>query len=224
MAEEKRNKKPLLFIIPASAVLLFMLIPVILTLVNSNDYLITYNDDRVVRGKKLFICGDTVICMKGSIEEKDKSKLPDKSQSSYSLSIMSLKELRLIEIEQSEDDSEVTGDGPVDIKYLGIYKIQLQGYFGKLRLYKNKDRISGTVRFPGWANGKTEYLKNIRISGDRISFTRSATTDAEVRRLGAGSHFTQSFRGRYIYGGKYIKGYLINHRKERHQWDAEKER
>jgi hypothetical protein len=162
--------------------------------------------------------------MKGSVEEKEKSKLPEKAQSSYSFSILSLKELKLIEILQEEEETEVIGEGPVDIRYLGRFKIQLQGYTGKLRLYKNKDKISGTVQFPDWANGKVEYLKNIRISGDRISFTMSATTDAEVRRLGASSYFTQRFYGRYSEGGRYIKGHLINHRKERHQWDAERER
>jgi hypothetical protein len=224
MTEDKKKKKPLLFLISAGAVLLLLLIPVTLTLFNSNDYIITYKDDRVVRGKKLFICGDTVICMKGSVEDKDKSKLPERMESVYSLSILSLKELRLIEIEQPDDEAEVTVGGPVDIKYLGNFKIQLQGYTGKLRLYKNKEKISGTVRFPDWANGKVEYLKNIRISGDRISFTRSATTEAEVRRLGASSRFTQRFTGRYSDGGRYIKGYLVNHRKERHQWDAARER
>ena len=224
MAEENKKKKPLIIIITAAVILLFVLVPVIMTSVNSNDYIITYKDDRAVRGKKIFIIGSKVICMKGTVEEKDKSKLPEREQSSYSLSVMSLNELRLIEIIQEDDDSEITGDGPVDIKHLGRYKIQLQGYIGKLRLYKNKDKISGTVQFPDWANGKVEYLKYIRISGDRISFTRSASTDAEVRRLGAGSRFSQKFSGRYSDGGRFIKGYLINHRKERHQWDAYKER
>ncbi len=224
MTEENKKKKPLTIIIAAAVILLFILVPVIMTSVNSNDYIITYKDDRMVRGKKIFILGNTVICMKGAVEEKDKSKLPDREQSSYSLSILSFKELRLIEIIQEEDDTEITAEGPVDIKHLGRYKIQLQGYIGKLRLYKNKEKISGTVQFPDWANGKVEYLKYIRISGDRISFTRSATTDAEMRRLGASSHFTQKFTGRYTNGGRYIKGYLINHRKERHQWDAEKEK
>jgi len=224
MTEEIKQKKLLIFIPALAAMLLLISMPVILTLLNSGKYIITYRDDRVVRGKNLFICGGSVICMKGTVEETDKSNLPAPEESSYSLSILSLNELRLIEIEQPEVEADIIGEGPVDIKYLGSYKIQLQGYIGKLRLYKNKDKISGTVRFPDWANGKTEYLKNIRISGDRISFTRSANTDAEVRRLGASSYFTQRFTGRYTHGGRYIKGYLTNHRKERHQWDAERER
>lgn len=224
MTEENKNKKALIYIIPAAVVILILLLPVITTCFNNNNYIITYRDDRAVRGKKILICGDTVICMEGTAVETDKSKLPDKEQSSYSFSILSLKDVRLIEIEAEDADSEVTEDGPVDIKHLGGYRIQLQGYVGKLKLYKGKERISGTVRFPDWANGKTEYLKNIRINGDRISFTRSATTDSEVRRLGASSYFTQKFSGRYSGGGRYVKGYLINHRKERHQWDAERER
>jgi hypothetical protein len=224
MTDEKRKKIHLLIIIPSALIFLLLLTTVSLTLINSNHYIITHKDDRAVRGKKIFIFGDTVICMKGSVEETDKTKLPAIEQSTYSLSILSLKELRLIEIEEPAEESEVPGNGPVDIKHLGSYRIQLQGYTGKLRLYKNKDKISGTVRFPDWANGKTEYLKYMRISGDRISFTRSATTDAEVSRLGANSYFTQKFSGRYSDGGSSIKGYLVNHRKERHQWDAVRER
>lgn len=223
MTEEKRKKNRLPIII-AAVILLFMLIPVCLTLVSRNNYIITYTDDRMVRAKKLFVIGERVIFMKGSVENTDKSKLPAGEESTYSFSILSLKELKLIEIEQEEADTEIADDGPVDIKHLGSYKIQLQGYTGKMMLYKNKEKISGTVRFPDWANGKTEYLKYIRISGDRISFTRSATTDSEVKRLGASSFFTQKFNGKYTDGGRYIKGFLVNHRKERHQWDAERER
>lgn len=224
MTEESKKRKTLIAIIPALIILLCILVPVIMTSVTSHEYIITNKDDLVFRGRKLFICGDTLICMRGNVEEGEKSKLPGAEQTSYNISILPLKDIRLIELEPGEDEPEIIEEGPVDIRQLGSYKIQLQGYTGKLRLYRGKDKITGTVQFPDWANGKVEYLKNIKISGDRISFTRSAPTDAEVRRLGANSRFTQRFNGKYSGGGRYIKGFLINQRKERHQWDAQKER
>jgi hypothetical protein len=166
MTEEKKKKKPLLFLISAGAVLLLLLIPVTLTLFNSNDYIITYKDDRVVRGKKLFICGDTVICMKGSVEDKDKSKLPERMESVYSLSILSLKELRLIEIEQPDDEAEVTAEGPVDIKYLGNLKSSFRD------TPENSGYTKTKRKFPelcGSLTGPMGKLSILKISGSAVT-------------------------------------------------------
>ncbi|HOP62380.1 MAG TPA: hypothetical protein PK358_09615 [Spirochaetota bacterium] len=221
MTEKKRKSKIAFIILPVTVIIIFSALPALLTLFSAGDFIITDKNSHYARAKKLFICGSRIICLKGEEESRSKLELSDPEETSYSLSLIPLGEIRLIEILPDDSNSDDTA-GTVNRRYLGTYKIRLQGYTGILRLRQNKDRITGTVRFPDWANGKTEYLKYIRIRGKKIYFTRSANSDREIRRLGANSYFTQKFSGTYSSSGRYIKGFLINHRKERHQWDAER--
>ncbi len=221
MTEDNRKRKLSGFIIPTALILFFVLIPVMMVCISHGEYTITFNDDRGVRARKIFICGDTVICMTGA--ETGEGKTAD-TGNEYSLSTLSMKDIKKIEQLVPETETPAGDTLNVDPVYLGNFSIRLQGYTGKLRLYKNKDRISGTVQFPDWGNGKVEYLRGISISGGGIRFTRSANTEAEMRRLGANSYFTQKFSGTYSNSGKTIRGFLINHRNEKHQWDAQKER
>lgn len=221
MTEDNRKRKLSAFIIPAALILLFLLIPVLMVSISHGEYIITFNDDRGVSARKIFICGDTVICMKGSESGEEKSA---DTGNEYSLSILSMKDIKKIEKLLPETETPAADTLNIDPVYLGNFTIRLQGYTGKLRLYKNRDRISGTVQFPDWGNGKVEYLKGISIGSGRIRFIRSANTEAEMRRLGANSYFTQKFSGTYGNSGKTISGFLVNHRNEKHQWDAQRER
>jgi hypothetical protein len=79
--------------------------------------------------------------------------------------------------------------------------------------------LYGTIRFPDWGRGATEYLRNVRIVGGKIYFTRSATTAKEIRRLGTTSYFTQEYSGEYFRSGNFIRGYYTV-QGARKSWEA----
>lgn len=223
MPGNKRKRIVQYAAIAAATSVFLLIIPVIMTGISGGEYIVTYKNDSSVRVKKLFICGNTVICMKETRDAAGNNPMADSAEVKYSLSILPLSSIKRIELAEGEDAPEAPA-GRVEPVYLGSYKIRLQGYTGRLRLHQGEDKVTGTVQFPDWGNGKVEYLRGVSIGGGRIRFTRSANTDAEIRRLGANSYFTQKFSGTYSNSGKNISGFLINHRNEKHQWDAEKER
>ena len=120
-----------------------------------------------------------------------------------------------------KEDSEENNKGKYDNNLLGTYKINVAGHEGYLYLKQKNNRLYGGVKFPNWANGVYEPLKNIKIEKNRIYFTRSATSIKEVRRIGASSYFTQTYSGTYYAKGREIKGFY-KHSGAKHSWKAEK--
>ncbi|HNX23970.1 MAG TPA: hypothetical protein PKG60_07950 [Spirochaetota bacterium] len=220
MDEKKKvllSRLSLLFI--TAALILLIALPAAQVLNSSYSVIIKDKDMNYYRGRNIFICGNTIICRKDSESVKDKSMIPDEDISRYSFKILSMKKIISIEILQ-DDDAAPADVSAVNPQYLGKFKIQLQGHEGILILGVSKEHVYGTVRFPQWGKGQVEYLKGTRISSGEVRFTRSASTPEEIRRLGANYLFKQKFSGTYSASGKVIKGYMINDRGEKHEWEA----
>jgi hypothetical protein len=213
------NKAALILL---SASLIFLIaVPIVKVMTSSYSVIIKDKDLNFFRGGNLFICGNTIIVKRDSETVKNKTSLPEPDAGRFYYTILSMKNIISIEIFQEEEIIEAD-ISPVPPQYLGRYKIRLQGHEGILVIGASKDRLYGSVRFPGWGKGAVEYLKGVRISSGGVRFTRSASTAEEIRRLGANYLFKHNFSGRYNSSGKVIKGIMINNRGERFEWEAEK--
>lgn len=221
---EKENKSPkklrIAVIVLSALLLALLIIPLIRTACASHSGLLLDTEGNYSMIKNFHLCGDTLICRKSSFSSQQRDMALADETGSFSLSIISTKKIKSIELIQAQD--EETGEIAEANVLLGKFKINVQGHEGTLVLYEEEGKIHGTVRFPGWANGATEYLKNVKITGEKISFTRSATTVKEMRRLGANNLFTQRFSGTYNKSGKRIWGQFVNDRREKYQWEAMK--
>lgn len=218
--DKSERKNRIAIIVLSLLVAALLLLPVIRTACAHHSGLLLDIEGNYSVIKNMHLCGETLVYRKSSFSSKQRETALGDETGTFSLSIISTKKIKSIEfIQDQEDEAEDTAGQNV---LLGKFKINVQGHEGTLVLYEKDEKIYGTVRFPGWANGATEYLKNIKITGDRISFVRSATTTNEMRRLGANNLFTQRFTGTYSKSGRRIWGQFINDRKEKYQWEAVK--
>ena len=91
--------------------------------------------------------------------------------------------------------------------YIGSYTIRIAQYRGILKIWTEKGKHYGTLKFLNWGKGATEYLKNVSVRNSQIYFVRSITTDAERKRTGATRSFTQRYYGRISGDRKVIQGH-----------------
>ncbi len=219
--EEKRKNLLMKISIVLLTIFLILLIvfPVVKVLNSSCSVIIKDREMNYYRAENLFICGNTIILKRDSEMVKDRSLLPEDDLSRYSYKILSMPDIISIEI---VSDEETTGDlvSTVTPQHIGKFKIKLQGHEGVLVIGVSKERIYGTVRFPQWGKGAVETLKGIRISSGEVRFLRSASTQQEITRLGANYLFKQKFSGTYSSNGKVIKGFMVNDRGEKYEWEA----
>jgi hypothetical protein len=203
-----------------SGTLFFLIaLPVFKVINSSYSVIIKDKNMNYFRAGNLFILGNTIICKRNSESVQDRSMIPEEDRSGYSYKILSMQEIISIEILQDEA-ATVIESSAVSPQYLGRFKIKLQGHEGILVIGVSKERVYGTVRFPQWGKGAVEYLKGVRISSGGVRFLRSASTPEEIKRLGANYLFKQNFSGTYSSSGKVIKGFMINDRGEKHEWEA----
>lgn len=166
--------------------------------------------------------GDIMLCMKGSDTYKTSKGAKSQLDSMYWPAIVSMEDIAFIEIIPETDDGDVLADGKyIPGSFLGKYKINATGHAGYLYLSVRAGRLYGTIHFPSWAKGQYERLKGVKITGDRITFTRSVTTRKELLRIGADSYFTQNYKGKYYSRGKYIEGTYYSRGAE-FMWEAKK--
>lgn len=224
-----RDKKRVLFWLSftllAVIALLLIIIPIVKVMNSSYSVIIRDREMNYFRGERIFICGDTIILKKDPVAVKNRSDLPQPGSSRYSLKMMSMNDVAEIEI-VSGDSIVNDEDNTQAVKphLLGRYKIQLQGHEGTLVLGVSKERVYGTVRFPQWGKGAVETLKGIKIGSSGIKFIRAASNQTEARRLGANYLFRQNFSGTYNSSGSTIKGFMVNDRGEKHEWEAVKKK
>ncbi len=122
-----------------------------------------------------------------------------------------------------EPDPEVTKAPKenYDTNIFGTYHIFLSGHEGTLYIKYKNGRIYGGVQFPNWANGVYEPLKDVKLKNGELTFTRSATTLKDIRRIGISSYFTQTYTGRLYPKTAEIKGFFTNSG-ARQSWHAVK--
>jgi hypothetical protein len=216
--EDKKTLKR--FIKPALAITAAVLLLTALFAAFLPDYsvLVTGSDSRFYRGKKILLFGNTLICIRDSESHRTRRDALGVLDPDYTLALIPVNEVKRIEIvwESPAEDQDLSG---IPGKYIGGYRIVASGHKGVLNLFVSKGKLYGSVKFPEWGNGVWEYLKYIRISNKRITFTRSITTAKELKRTGAGSYFIQRYSGSYTRNGKVIKG-IYTVRGTRNQWEA----
>jgi hypothetical protein len=149
------------------------------------------------------ICG-AVIARTSPEPFKSKNDALAYSEDVWSFRFFKLNTVEKIEFIQDGDDAEV--EPAVRPEYTGTYKIKVSGHNGFLYIVYRDNKLIGSVRFPGWAKGVYEPLKYLKITGSTISFTRSVTTPAEQKRVGAHVYYTQRYTGIYSMNGRLIKG------------------
>ena len=189
------------------------------------DALVKDTSGNFYRARSLFIAGNTFICSRDPSNYPTKQGALQGKETGRSLSFMSMKQIEFIEITGGkEEEGPALGAWQPSLKdYIGDYTVNAAGNHGYLSLRASGGYLYGTIRFPNWGRGATEYLKNVGIANGRLYFTRSVTTQQELRRVGANAYFTQQYSGEYLRSGNLIRGfYIVN--KERRQWEAYKNR
>ncbi len=189
------------------------------------DALVKDTSGSFYRARALFIAGNVFICSRDASGYPTKREALQGKDSGRSLSFVSMKQVEYIEIiGGKEEQGPALGAWQPSLKdYVGDYTVNAAGNHGYLSLRASGGYLYGTIRFPNWGRGATEYLKNVGIVNGRLYFTRSVTTQQELRRVGANAYFTQQYSGEYLRSGKLIRGfYTVN--RERKQWEASRNR
>ncbi len=214
MNEKKR--RAVIFVAAAAA-----LAVVLTTSFSRNDLLIRDDTGSYFRARTIFVAGGLVLCSRerpGFATRADALRGP---AADSGISLISLKHVQLIEFIGGPDAEGpgLAGWNPSLKDLIGDYNMNAAGNRGYLALRTYGGAVYGTVRFPEWGRGATEYLKNLTIANGRISFVRSATTKQELSRLGAASPFIQVYSGEYLRSGGFIRGvYTVQGQSK--SWDA----
>ncbi|HQF10116.1 MAG TPA: hypothetical protein PLM53_17300 [Spirochaetota bacterium] len=189
------------------------------------DALVKDTSGNFFRARSLFIAGNLFICSRDASNCPTKQGALQAKDTGRSLSFVSMKQVEYIEITGGKDEEgPALGAWQPSLKdYVGDYTVNAAGNHGYLSLRASGGYLYGTIRFPDWGRGATEYLKNVRIYNGKLYFTRSVSTQQELRRVGANAYFTQQYSGEYLRGGNLIRGYYIVN-KERKQWEAYRNR
>lgn len=212
--------------IPALIGMAFLLILLIVITISSRyDAIVKDRAGNFYRGRSLFIAGNLFICARDSMSFATRSLAAASPADDRSLSVVSLESVEFIEIipGEEEESSQLGAWHPALKDYIGDYTVNAAGNHGYLSLRAGGSAVYGTIRFPDWGRGATEYLKNVRIVSGTLYFTRSVTTQQELKRLGASAYFVQQYSGEYLRSGNLIRGYYTVHG-ERKQWEAVKKR
>ncbi len=189
------------------------------------DVLIKEISGSYYRAQTLVIAGNTLICRRDPIDYPTKKEALESKEPSRNLVLISMKQIETIQIMNVQEESKpfLGTWQPALRDYVGDYTINAAGNRGFMSLRAGGEALYGTIRFPEWGKGATEYLKNVRIVGGKIYFTRSATTAYEIKRLGTNKYFVQHYRGEYFQSGNYIRGtYTVQG--ETKAWEAVKKR
>lgn len=209
-----KNRKAVIII---TAIFLFLLTSFLtLLILPRRDALVQLREGSYFKARNVLVAGPVALMLADTERFKYRKKVLGHVPSDMNLSIFSLENLRLIEFLETKED---TTPGVIPPYYLGSYKIIAAAHRGYLKLWMRNGRVYGSIRFPNWARGVTEYLKSVSIKGENIRFVRSITTSKEQRRVGANAYFTQVYHGKYYIKGRKIKGYYSRNG-HRGLWEA----
>ncbi len=223
MLDKKRIKA---IAIPlAAGIFITMAIIFFMAVFANYDALVKDASGNFYRARALVIAGNTFICSRDTLNYPTRQRALQGMDTGRSLTLVSMKQVQFIEIiGGKEETGPALGAWQPALKdYVGDFTVNAAGNHGFLSLRASGGYLYGTIRFPNWGRGATEYLKNVGIANGKLYFTRSVTTQQELRRTGANAYFTQQFYGEYLHSGNLIKGTYIVY-KERKQWEAYKNR
>ena len=215
--ELERREKKLKYVV-WGAKIAALLAPFILALVSHGDYLVKNVEGKFFRVRVIFLAGDYALGLKGP-DLHDSRELALTGVKGRDLSAFSLRQAEFLEVIR-EEPAEETPVSPA-FRYTGTYRVVAAGHKGYLYLREREGRPSGTIRFPGWGKGVHEPLKGLAVKGRHVSFVRSVSTGAEMKRVGSQSFFTQSYFGRFTSDGRSVTGHFIREG-TRYSWSARK--
>jgi hypothetical protein len=207
MADKKRIPA---YLVPAAAgIIITLILFLVITASTSVEVLIKDREGRFFRARALFVAGSALVCRRDTTGFSSKKEALQNKDTGRSIALLSLKRIEFIEIISSpEDEGSALGAWQPSLKdFIGDYSMNAAGNRGYLSLRASGGYLYGTIRFPDWGRGATEYLKNVGIASGKLYFTRSATTRQELARLGATAYFTQYYSGEYLRSGNLIRGY-----------------
>ncbi|MBN2038730.1 MAG: hypothetical protein JW864_01730 [Spirochaetes bacterium] len=208
-----KKMKKILWKIIIAVLLLLVLIAGLSAIILSSSYTVLIKDtnSRFFTAKDLLIAGDHLFCIRDSAEYTKRKDALAAVEYDFNFASISMNEIIYMEIIQEDEEEEQPGKGMTFSKmYLGKYKIDASGNTGFLYLSAKRGKLYGTVRFPEWAHGVFEPLKNVWIKKEKIGFIRSVDSVEEAKRVGAPTFFTQEYHGEYKNDGNVIEGYYIN--------------
>jgi hypothetical protein len=205
--------------------LLLVAVIVILTASSTYDVLVKETDGGFYRAHALFVAGNVLLCSRDSLTFTSRNDAFQSKEESKNLTLISMKQVQFIEvISRPNDSGPALGAWQPSLKdYIGDYTVNAAGNHGYLSLRASGGYLYGTVRFPDWGRGATEYLKYVRLINGKIYFTRSVTTPQELKRIGGNAYFIQQYSGEYLRSGNLIRGFYII-QGSRKTWEAEKNR
>lgn len=176
------------------------------------------------QARSLIVAGRMMLCSRDPSNYPTKKAALDSAIEERKLSAVSMKNIAFIEIMSSPEEGEGLGAWQPGLKdFIGDYVVNAAGNHGYLSLRASGGYVYGTIRFPDWGRGATEYLKGVRIAGGKIYFTRSVTTAQELKRVGGSAYFTQQYSGEYFRSGSLIRGFYTV-QGARKPWEAQKGR
>lgn len=201
---------------------LAIVIVLVMTVSSRQKVLVKDMAGNYYRARSVIIVGPVVVYSRDPAGYPNRKAAIESASEERKLSVVSLKSIAFIEIMAAPDEGEGLAAWKPGLKdFIGDYVVNAAGNHGYLSLRASGGSVYGTIRFPGWGRGATEYLKGVRISGGTIYFIRSVTTPQEMKRLGASAYFTQQYTGEYFQSGRLIKGYYTVYG-QRKQWEARK--
>jgi hypothetical protein len=223
MIDKKRMRE---ILIPLFAgMFLIIAVIVILTASSKYDVIVKEIGGGYYQAHALFIAGSVLICSRDSLTFTTRNDAFQSKEENKDLSFISMKQVQFIEVLSRPDESgPALGAWQPSLKdYIGDYTLNAAGNHGYLSLRASGGYLYGTIRFPEWGRGATEYLKYVRLVDGKIYFTRSVTTPQELQRIGGNSYFIQQYSGEYFQSGNLIRGYYTIQR-SRKTWEAVKNR
>lgn len=172
----------------------------------------------------LFVVGGRCICRMDATGYPDSAAVLTRETEEMTWAVVPVDEIntiKFISVEKTDEEKEEPEESTVTVspRYLGTYQINASGHIGYIYLFVKDGSLRGSMRFPNWGKGAYEPMRSLVIRGNAIYFVRSATTAAELRRLGANSYFMQQYNGTYSNGGKTIKGFYLS-KGAKNLWEA----
>ncbi|TFH43366.1 MAG: hypothetical protein E4G96_01300, partial [Chrysiogenales bacterium] len=203
------NRKRIIAVVApvAAAITLPIVVMIIMAATARYSFLIHDTAGKFYRGRALVVVGRLLVCRREATAHPSRIAAIRAPEEPRSLTFMSMSGVRHIEIIADPEEDDPDAWQPVLKDYLGNYVVNAAGNHGYLSLRVGKNGVYGTLRFPEWGKGGTEYLKSVRIANGRIYFVRSVTSRQEQTRLGANRAFVQVYNGEYYRSGGRIKGH-----------------
>jgi hypothetical protein len=206
----------------AAGMILSFIVIVLASMIFSTTALITERGGMMYKVRICALFGDCAVITARSDPSKTAEALAG-VELSPDLMLYFTDEIVRIEFEQpaSAAVTDKKDEPGVSLAVIGAYNVTLAGFKGTLSIWTKDGYVGGYIQFPQWAKGVKEPLKNLRVTGDRITFTRSVENAEEQKRVGSPTFYVQNFEGSILNGGRRLKGRFTNHG-VKESWDAER--